>query len=106
MPISSPLDFPSAFFSAFPLWLDQLIPVMRDAGEAVLQVYASDFQVVVKEDESPVTAADERAERLITQALERLAPAIPVVAEEASCGRRPGWPLRLCSAGRSAGWNA
>ena len=68
----------------FARWLDQLVPVMRDAGEAVLEVYASDFQVETKDDQSPVTAADERAERLITRALETLTPTVPVVAEEAS----------------------
>ena len=65
------------------LWLDQLTPIMREAGDAVLEVYGSNFQVDIKDDLSPVTAADERAERIITRALATLTPTIPIVAEEA-----------------------
>ena len=48
-----------------------------------MEVYATDFDVVAKGDASPVTVADERAEALIVAALHELAPAIPIVAEEA-----------------------
>ena len=72
----------------FALWVDQLIPVIHEAGEAVMEVYASDFRVEVKDDQSPVTAADECAERLITRALAALTPTIPIVAEEASAAGR------------------
>jgi len=56
----------------------------REAAREILAVYATDFAVHGKADASPVTAADERAERLITPALRQLAPGIPVVAEEAA----------------------
>ena len=52
-----------------------------------MEVYATDFGVVAKDDASPVTVADERAEALIVAALRELAPAIPIVAEEAVGGR-------------------
>lgn len=55
----------------------------RDAAQAILEVYATDFRVLDKADASPVTEADDRAERIITPALQRLAPGVPVVAEEA-----------------------
>jgi 3'(2'), 5'-bisphosphate nucleotidase len=58
--------------------------IARDAAREILAVYASDFDVQGKADASPVTAADERAERLITPALQRLMPQVPVVAEEAA----------------------
>ena len=56
----------------------------RAAAGVILEVYASDFQVHGKVDQSPVTLADERAEALITPALQALCPAWPVVAEEAA----------------------
>jgi len=54
----------------------------REAGAAILDIYATDFAVRHKEDRSPVTLADERAEAIIIAALDRAAPEIPVIAEE------------------------
>ena len=71
-------------------WQADVIAIARAAGAAILEVYATDFTVRGKEDRSPVTEADERAEAIITPALERLAPGIPVVAEEAvAAGHAP-----------------
>lgn len=55
----------------------------REAGKAILDVYESDFAVSRKEDASPVTEADIRAEAVILPGLRRIAPKIPVVSEEA-----------------------
>lgn len=63
--------------------LDGIIPIARSAGAVIMDVYATDFTVRGKSDASPVTEADERAEALIVDGLARLAPDIPVVAEEA-----------------------
>jgi 3'(2'), 5'-bisphosphate nucleotidase len=54
----------------------------REAGVAILEIYASDFAVRHKDDRTPVTLADERAEEIIVAALRRAAPEIPVIAEE------------------------
>jgi 3'(2'), 5'-bisphosphate nucleotidase len=64
--------------------LEQVLPVTRAAGQAVLEVYATNFEVRGKSDTSPVTAADERAEAIILAALAKLTPSIPVVSEEAA----------------------
>ena len=73
-----------------PCLLDELAVIARVAGDAILEVYRSDFQARTKDDASPVTEADERAEALIVPALERLTPGVPVVAEEAvAAGRVP-----------------
>lgn len=56
------------------------------AGRAILEVYADDFDVTIKGDDSPVTLADARAEALILADLARLMPGVPVVAEEAIAG--------------------
>lgn len=70
--------------------LPEVSRVVQTAGEAVLAVYRTDFEVRGKGDASPVTKADERAEALITPALQALLPGVPVVAEEAVAnGDRP-----------------
>jgi len=75
--------------------LRQVEAVARDAGALILQVYAGSFEVRGKADASPVTEADERAERCIVPALQALDPAVPVVAEEAAArGETP--PVGSC----------
>lgn len=70
--------------------LEHLLPIARKAGEVIMSVYATDFSVRGKDDASPVTEADERAEAVILARLAALAPDIPVVAEEAvAAGRIP-----------------
>ena len=64
--------------------LEQLLPVARAAGEEILRVYATDFEVRDKADASPVTEADERAEGLILPELAALTPDVPIVSEEAA----------------------
>ncbi|HKT19494.1 MAG TPA: 3'(2'),5'-bisphosphate nucleotidase CysQ [Stellaceae bacterium] len=54
----------------------------RAASAAILEIYATPFDVRRKEDLSPVTEADERAERIIIEALRDAAPGIPAIAEE------------------------
>ncbi len=52
------------------------------AGKEIMSIYQSDFDVKTKTDLSPVTAADEAAEKIILEHLAALTPDIPVVAEE------------------------
>jgi 3'(2'), 5'-bisphosphate nucleotidase len=70
--------------------LPEIVAAARRAGDAILAVYRTDFDVERKADESPVTQADLDAERIILEVLRRLTPDIPVVAEEeVSAGRTP-----------------
>ena len=70
--------------------LMDLNPIMLKAGAEIMRVYAGDITVTTKGDASPVTEADQRAERIILEDLNILAPDIPVVAEEeAAAGRLP-----------------
>jgi 3'(2'), 5'-bisphosphate nucleotidase len=70
--------------------LAELTPLIHEAGALVMRVYATDFQVEIKGDESPVTVADQCAEKAIFEGLSRIAPDIPVVGEEAaSAGKTP-----------------
>jgi len=59
-----------------------LCEVAHRAGAEILTVYGSDITVHHKQDASPVTDADRRAEAVILSALADLAPGVPVVAEE------------------------
>jgi 3'-phosphoadenosine 5'-phosphosulfate (PAPS) 3'-phosphatase len=52
------------------------------AGEAILKVYAEEFDVRHKTDKTPVTEADLAAERIIVDRLMSAFPDIPCVAEE------------------------
>jgi 3'(2'), 5'-bisphosphate nucleotidase len=63
--------------------LERVDAIALAAGRVVMEVYATEFDVHAKDDASPVTVADQRAEALIVAALEALAPGIPIVAEEA-----------------------
>lgn len=66
-----------------------MISLAISAGAEVMSVYASDFAVRAKSDLSPVTEADEAAERIILAGLAKADPATPIVSEEAySAGRR------------------
>lgn len=62
--------------------LERVETIVLDAGRLVMEVYATEFAVDAKDDASPVTLADQRAEALIVDALRALTPDIPIVAEE------------------------
>jgi len=70
--------------------LPDIVALAQRAGTAILKIYATDFEHDTKADKSPVTAADLAAEEIIEDGLSRLAPGIPLVAEEAASeGRVP-----------------
>ena len=60
----------------------QLAEIAWNAGEIILRHYEAGVEARRKEDQSPVTAADEDAERYILEKLRALRPDVPVVAEE------------------------
>lgn len=67
-----------------------LAETAREAGEAILAIVRRGFDVEAKGDRSPVTEADRAAELVILAALARLAPGVPVIAEEeVAAGRIP-----------------
>ena len=74
---------------------ETLARIALDAGKLIMDVYATDFDVDRKDDSSPVTEADQKAETLILAALKEADPALPVIAEEeAAAGNVPahdGW---------------
>ena len=62
--------------------LDIVCRMAIAAGEAILKVYAEEFDVRHKSDKTPVTEADLAAERIIVDRLMSAFPDIPCVAEE------------------------
>ena len=56
----------------------------RDAGAAIMQIYAGEFAVERKDDDSPLTAADLAAHRVIVNGLRALNPQIPILSEESA----------------------
>jgi 3'(2'), 5'-bisphosphate nucleotidase len=63
--------------------LDDLITLARAAGREIMAVRAAGFDTETKLDGSPVTIADQRAEKIIEDGLHALAPEIPMIGEEA-----------------------
>jgi 3'(2'), 5'-bisphosphate nucleotidase len=66
---------------------EKLVTVMRrlalEAGDRIMEIYGSDdFDVKAKSDDSPVTAADEAADALISQGLRKAFPDVALVTEE------------------------
>ncbi len=73
-----------------PALLDALVALAGVAGDVVWDHFTGDCAVTSKADTSLVTAADHAAEAVILAGLARVAPGVPVVAEEEhAAGRVP-----------------
>lgn len=59
-----------------------VLDLARQAAAEILDVYRRDFAVETKADNSPLTEADVRSNRVIVEGLKALYPEIPVLAEE------------------------
>ncbi len=59
-----------------------VIEIAKNAGVAIMDIYETDFDVVKKSDNSPLTQADVAAHKLIVAALKQLTPEIPILSEE------------------------
>ncbi len=64
--------------------LEQIVALAKDAGEKIMTIYETDFDVEHKADESPLTAADLAAHRTIVAGLEVLTPKTPILSEESA----------------------
>ena len=63
--------------------LDHVKIIAEEAGQAILQIYQQDdFEVQTKSDQSPLTQADLASHEIITKALKKLTPKIPILSEE------------------------
>ena len=64
--------------------LPEVCALAHEAGRRILEIYATDFTVTDKDDDSPLTAADMAAHHAIVDGLARLTPDIPVLSEESA----------------------
>ena len=62
--------------------INPIVDLAIAAGHAILEVYATDFDVQEKGDESPLTQADLASHRCIVAGLQALTPDIPIISEE------------------------
>ena len=60
--------------------LETIIDAITKAGDKILEVYESDFQVEKKDDNSPITKADLESNKIIKESL--LQTKIPILSEE------------------------
>lgn len=64
--------------------LSKIVTVAKKAGNAIKEIYCSDFKVEEKADKSPLTEADKASHAIISEALKDLYPSIPILSEEGS----------------------
>ncbi len=64
--------------------LDELTAIVARASAAICEIAAGNVSHRLKDDQSPVTVADEASEAIILEGLARLLPDVPVVSEEMS----------------------
>ncbi len=62
--------------------IEPIVALATEAGQAILEVYATDFDVQEKSDESPLTQADLASHNCIVAGLKQLTPDIPIISEE------------------------
>ncbi len=63
-------------------YIDPVVALAEKAGQAILEVYSSDFKVQSKIDNSPLTQADLASHYCIVAGLESLTPGMPIISEE------------------------
>jgi len=62
--------------------VQDIVTIAKEAGSAIMQIYNQDFEVEYKQDNSPLTLADKKANEIIESGLEKLLPSFPVLSEE------------------------
>jgi 3'(2'), 5'-bisphosphate nucleotidase len=62
--------------------LDKVCAIAKEAGAAIMAVYAGEFDVDLKGDNSPLTRADQAAHEVIAAGLAQAFPGVPVLSEE------------------------
>ena len=72
-----------------PISLDQeyikkIIKISKNAGDAIMDIYESEFDVNFKSDQSPLTKADIASNKIICQSLKKITPDVPILSEESS----------------------
>ena len=85
--------------------VEPVVALARAAGDAIMEVYATDFDVQAKDDDSPLTQADMASHTASSMpGLRELTPDIPIISEESGpAALRGAQPVACVLADRSAG---
>ena len=73
--------------------------IAKLAGDEIMKIYRQDFEVEYKDDKSPLTQADLKANEVICNSLEKLYPNIPIMSEEnkqTDYNERKDWEYYWC----------
>ena len=62
--------------------IQNIVTIAKEAGNAIMQIYKQDFKVEYKQDSSPLTLADKKANDIIEDGLNRLSVSFPFLSEE------------------------
>lgn len=62
--------------------LKEIIGTAQKAGDAILQYYQEEVEVMTKDDDSPLTKADLAAHHIIIDAIKEIDPGTPIISEE------------------------
>jgi 3'(2'), 5'-bisphosphate nucleotidase len=74
--------------------INTIITIAKKAGDAIMEIYTQDFTVEFKDDKSPLTEADKKANDIIVDGLNSLVIKFPVLSEEGKAipyDERKGW---------------
>ncbi len=67
-----------------PALLEEIKVLSKLAGEKIMEIYGTDFDVEHKDDKTPLTEADMAAHNTIVAGLAKLTPNLPILSEESS----------------------
>ena len=62
--------------------IQDIVAIAKEAGNAIMQIYKQDFEVEYKQDSSPLTLADKKANDIIEDGLNQLSVNFPILSEE------------------------
>ena len=66
----------------FSTLLPKLISLTSKIGETIMSLDKENMGFIVKSDSTPLTQADEMSHSLITEALKKITPNVPILSEE------------------------
>ena len=62
--------------------MEDILKTAWQVGKEIMNIYLKDFNVEYKDDKSPLTEADTKANEIICNSLKKLYPNIPIMSEE------------------------
>ena len=62
--------------------IQDIVSIAKEAGNAIMQIYRQNFEVQYKQDNSPLTFADQTANNIIETGLNQLPVNLPILSEE------------------------